>query len=126
MAYTARELPPEEWARLEGLPIAENLPTPETASIFVIEEDATAQIIATWAALTTVHADGCWVNPAYQRNAAVIRAFTSGYFAMLRAHGIPQVLTVTQTNQTGTLAEKLGGVPLGTLWLIPVPSVEES
>jgi hypothetical protein len=118
-AYTARELPPEEWDRLQGLPIAEALPDPASAAILVIERDG--QIVATWAALTTVHLEGCYIAPAHQKSLTAVKTLVHGMNTLLQARGLVQVLTVTQTDAVGHLAEKLGGQPLGTLWLLPVP-----
>jgi len=118
-AYRARELPPEEWHRLEGLGLASNLPDPSAAALMVVEHDG--QIIATWIAMTTIHLEGCAIAPKYQKSPAVVRALVHGMNDLLAARAIPQVLTVTQTAETAGLAAKLGGEPLGTLWLLPVP-----
>ena len=117
--YTARELPPEEWGTLDGLGLAENLPDPSVSTVLVVEHEGA--IIASWVAMTTVHLEGCAITPQYQRNPAVVKALVDGMNALLLSRGIPQVLTVTQTPEVAQLAVKLGGQPLGQLWLLPVP-----
>lgn len=117
--YTARELPPEEWDRLEGLGLAQSLPDPATATLLVVEHHGA--IIASWVAMTTIHLEGCAIAPAHQKSPGVVKALVEGMNDLLSARDIPQVLTVTQTPDVARLAEKLGGQPLGTLWLLTVP-----
>lgn len=118
-AYTARELPPEEWYRLDSLGLAQNLPDPETSAILVVERDGV--IVGTWIALLTMHLEGCAIAPAHRKSPGAVRALIAGMNDLLVAHGIAQVLTVTQTPEIAQLAEHLGGQPLGQLWLLPVP-----
>jgi hypothetical protein len=54
----------------------------------------------------------------------VVKALVAGMNEMLEVRNIPQVLTVTQTEAVAGLAAKLGGEPVGTLWLLPVPLAE--
>lgn len=126
MPYTARELPLEEWDRLTGLPIASGASplNPENAAVCVVERDG--QIVATWGALTMVHAEGCWIDPAHRRNPAVVQALIAGFFTMLHAHGLAEVLTVTQTEEVGALAAGLGGTKVGQLWMLRVPAPVEA
>ena len=117
--YTSRELPPEEWPRLETLGLAQNLPDPSAAAICVVERDGA--IVATWVAMTTIHLEGCAIAPRCQKSPGVVKALVEGMNALLAARNIPQVLTVTQTEAVAVLAAKLGGEPVGTLWVLPVP-----
>lgn len=117
--YTARELPPEEWDRLADLPLGQALPDPANAALLVVEH--AGQIVAAWAALTTVHLEGLYVVPEARKHPAVARTLVQGMSALLEARGIPQVVTVTQTPEIAALVEHIGGTPLGDLWTIPVP-----
>ena len=89
------------------------------ASVTVVEHDGA--LIACWPAVTTVHADGAWIAPGYRKNPVVFRTLTEGFFAMLRTRGLPQVLTVPQTPEVVRIITRWGAVPLGTVYLLPVP-----
>ncbi len=114
-----RELAPDEFGKLAPLPLGQSLLSPEGSAVAVVE--VAGRIIATWAALTTIHAEGCWIEPEYRGNPAVTQALVTAFYQLLAARGIPAVLTVTQTPDTDALAVKLGAQPIhGQLWLLPV------
>lgn len=122
-AYTARELPAEDWDRLAAAPLGQTLltPLPPTDGFVLVVEDASGQLCATWAAYGVVHLEGCWIAEGSRKAPGVVRALVEGMFAALRRRGLSQVLTVTQSEEVGALARHLGGQPAGQLWVIPVP-----
>jgi hypothetical protein len=123
MPYTTRELPPDEWGRLRGLPIGQHQLDPESAAVLVVEDGD--EIIACVGTLTVPHAEEFWIAPGYRGNPVVVMALLDGCFEMLRAHGLSQVFSVAPTPEIAHLLANLGGIPLGMLYLLPVPAAEE-
>ena len=120
-AAQGRELPAEEWGRIAaaGLPLAQAMPHPDAGAVVVVELDG--QIVATWAAMSTIHLEGCYIDPAHRRSPGVVKALVRAMFQALQARGIPEVLTITQDDGVAALAEKLGGQPVpGQLWILKV------
>lgn len=121
--YVARVLPVEEWHRLQGLPLSQGPALdPGMAAVVIVEKES--EIIATWAAVTIPHAEGCWIRPEYQHNPAVVAGLVSTFFGMLADMGIPAIVTITSEPKVAALAQHLHGQRLGDLWLIPVPPKE--
>lgn len=118
IGYTSRELPPAEWHRLP--PTTTQLLIGEEALVAAVERDG--ELIACWPALTVIHADGAWIRPGYRKNPAVFRTLTERFFQMLRCRGVPQVLTVPQTPEVARILSRWGAVPLGPLYLLPIPA----
>jgi N-acetylglutamate synthase-like GNAT family acetyltransferase len=123
MPYTTRELPVEEWGRLDGLPIGQHRLDPNSAAVLVVEDGG--EIIACVGTLTVPHAEEFWIAPAYRGNPVVIVSLLDGCFEMLRNHGLKQVFSVAPTPAIADLLLQLGGIPLGMLYLLPVPDAEE-
>lgn len=116
--YVARVLPPEEFSKLYGLPLYDTV-IHSQALVVVVEEYGV--VIATWAVLNVFHLEGAWIAPAY-RKTSVAGRLVGEMFDALRTTGIPEVLTITQADDTAQLAQHLGGQPVqGQLWIIPVP-----
>lgn len=101
-----RQLPFEEWDKLEGLPIATNgLPNPDTSVIFVVEVDD--QIVGTWEAVTPIVLEGLWIREDYQKTTACGRL----YYAMtsfLKSINVDRVYTLVQTPEVKDLAQHGG------------------
>lgn len=121
--YTARVLPPEEWAALAGTPLGDSgfAPLPDHAGFVMVVEDVGGRVVGTWSAYGVVHLEGCWIHEAHRKSPSLLRVAVSTMFRELRQRGLTQVLTVTQTDEVAALAEHLGGQPVGQLWVIPVP-----
>lgn len=103
---TVRELPTEEWDRLIGLPFAANgLPDPALAAIVVAEQDG--RIVGVWAALTAVHLDGLWVDPA-ERGTTVAGRLLREMKTLLLDRGVTVSFTMVSDPQVAILAYKAG------------------
>jgi hypothetical protein len=94
-------------------------PQPEASAVAVVEIDG--EIVATWAVMSVIHLEGCWIAPEHRRHPAVVKALVTAMFNLLRERAIPQVVTITQTPEVGALAAKLGGQKIpGDLWILTV------
>lgn len=119
--YRARVLPPEEFFRLQGLPLYDTVAG--TGSLVVVVEDETGTIVATWSALWTLHLEGLYVVPGCRHSPRVAISLYDQMFQALQDLGVRQVLTVTQDPIVGGMTEKIGGQKVdGDLWVIPVPT----
>lgn len=104
---TIRQLPFEEWDRLDGFPIATNgLPNPDTSVIFVIES-AEGEIVGTWEAITPVILEGLWLRDDYRRTTAMGRLL-SEMKSFLRSIHVDKAFTLVQTSDVLELAHKAG------------------
>lgn len=118
---TSRILPPAEWARLAGTEageIAPRLPR-DSASILVVEEDGA--IVATWALITMVHAEGLWIAPSHRGRFGVVKRLLSGMRAMAHSLGAPAVQTAAISTEVADFIRRLGGSPLpGQAFVLPM------
>lgn len=117
----ARELPRDEWPRLAALPIGAvtSLVPPDTR--IVVVEDASGEIVATWAAIRYVHVEGIWVHPAHQKRGVVFGRLLQAMRGVARSWGATAVLTGALTDDVRRLIASLGGQPLpGDHFALPV------
>jgi hypothetical protein len=63
-----RQLPPDEWDRLENLePFkTHGMPYPDRAG-FVVAEDSSGQIVGYWGMVMVCHFEPLWIAPEFQR-----------------------------------------------------------
>lgn len=120
-SYTVRQLPPAEWDRLLGLPFARaGLPNPDLTAIFVAE-DAAGAIVGIWAAMTAVHLDGLWIDPAH-RDTTIAGRLLRTMKAFLTEKQIPVSFTVISDPAVMVLAHKGGFTRYpGDLWVLNLP-----
>lgn len=103
---TVRQLPVEEWERLEGLPIATHgLPDPNFTIVFVVEDEGL--IVGTWSALTPVVLEGLWLRESYRKTTAAGRLLVEMKQFLIDG-GITAAYTLVQTPEVLALAEKAG------------------
>lgn len=126
-AITTRMLPAEEWAeKLADTELAPHLDRlrPDSCGVAVVEVDG--RVVACWAAMTIVHVEGLWVDPAYRKHPGVGRALVTTMAEDLKRAGVPEVLTVAIEPAVEILAEKVGGTKVpGSLWAIPLAGLED-
>jgi len=105
-----RELPHEEWYRLQDLPMAgAGLPAPEV--LVVVAEDDHGDIIGVWTAGPIIVLEGLWVREDHQKKSALYRMF---HFMVeqLKAIGVPVVYSIVQTPDMHRLAAHGGFQPI--------------
>jgi len=113
---TTRLLPQREWDRLSGTPLCAILAThtEDDCKVLVVETDE-GQIVGQWALVGLPHLEGIAIDPHHQKGGAVGRRLLQGMRALLKAQGIPTVLTAAadgDTHVAGLLAH-LGASPVG-------------
>ncbi len=107
-ALHARELPPEEWEKLRGLPFATHgLPDPALAAICVLETE-TGEIVGVWAAQTAVHLEGLWIAPEYRTHPVAGTKLLHGMKTLLKTHHIPVSFTLTSEEAVLVMALRAG------------------
>jgi hypothetical protein len=106
---TVRLLLDEEYPRLLDLPFAgaQRLPDPALSLVLIAENEAGA-IVGVWAALTTVHLDGLWVDPAYRKTSRVAVQLLRTMKETLGARGILHSFTYVESTEVLLLALKAG------------------
>lgn len=108
----ARELPPDEWPRLEGTPLGPVYRgLPSTAAVVVVEDTGGA-IVGHWALLPLYHAEGVWVDPAHQAKGVVARRLWVGFRELAHARGITAVVTASTDPMITRLLDRLHAVPM--------------
>lgn len=122
--YHTRLLPITEWDKLRDFPFAANgLPDPDL-SMILVDELADGTIVGIWAALTAVHLDGLWVDPAH-RDSPVAGQLLRGMKAALQERGITVSFTMVQDANVMVLAHKAGFIRApGDLWILTLPPAE--
>lgn len=122
---TIRELPPEEWARLdahEGLD-GKPLPLPGAAIIMVAEDEA-GQITGFHITQAAVHfhAEPLYVAPEYRGTPLAYRLFQAS-LATLDPATTPAVYCFASSPEVATYLEQMGGTPQPFLpFLLWLPS----
>lgn len=122
--YHTRLLPIAEWDKLKAFPFAAHgLPDPDL-SMILVDELADGTIVGIWAALTAVHLDGLWVDPAH-RDSPVAGQLLRGMKAALQERGITTSFTLIQDANVMVLAHKAGFIRApGDLWILTLPPAE--
>lgn len=120
-----RRLPPEEWARLAGTPLAPmavhagRLP----AEIIVVEADG--QVVGTLLVGACLHAEGVWVDERWRGRVAVLRGLLRALRAVADQLGVTAVV-VGEPDDPDALAQidrwvgQRGGRWIGRMGLLPV------
>ena len=118
---TSRILPPEEWHRLAGTAmegIAERL-RPDAGAILVLEEDGA--IVATWALITMVHAEGLWIAPSHRGHAGLVRRLLRAMRELAAEWGCAAVQTGSVSDDVTSFILRLGGTMLpGHMFILPM------
>jgi hypothetical protein len=114
-----RILPEEEWPRLPG-EAAKAWETfgPETR-VFVVEDRG--EIVATWAAIPTVHMECLWVKPSHRGLAGVVLRLFRGLREIAAEFGVAGVVTSSLSPTVTDLIRRFGGTPLpGEMFVLPI------
>lgn len=120
-----RVLPPAEWSKLVGTELEFVWPVlnPDASVILVVESD-TGDLLGCWAILQVWHAEGLWIAPEYRKKTSVGRRLLNAVFgAACQAH-IPNLVTAALTDEVARLITKCGGKVLpGTHFVLPTGGV---
>lgn len=119
-ALCTRELPLAEWYRLQGTELETAWPhLPLRARVLVVEDGD--RIVACWALVPLVHAEGVWIDPAYRKKASVVGRLLQAMRATARTMGAKTVWTAAQSDEVRALVDHLGGFALpGTHYIVTI------
>lgn len=121
---TTRELPRDEWARLDALdmdPIVWALPDD---SRIVVVEDTAGAIVGVWAVIRYVHVEGLWIAPDHRKRGRVGARLLAGMRRVARSWGAPAVLTGCVSEEVRKMLEHVGGAKLpGDHYVFPIGEV---
>ncbi len=133
---TIRELPPDEWARLAGVPggvlegRADILDGPPDTARVIVLEDETGLIQGYTILSARVHVEPMYVTPAYRHHAKSGLAMLGAVAVALQDSQVGYIYAIIADGDqptNGRLAEKLGLTPVpGRLYAGPVPPPEDS
>lgn len=120
-ALTVRELPSDEWHRLNdtGLSSVWQILPPADATVLVVE-DAAGQIVGCWSMLRVYHVEGLWIHPEHQRLAGVGRKLLRAMFALAHRCGIKTAVTAADTTEMFEWVARAGGRPLPPSFVLPM------
>lgn len=119
---TSRELPPKEWSRLKGTPLARvaGVLRPDCCRVLVVE-DEDGRIVGQWALILALHGEGVWIDPAHQKRGAVARKLWLLAKRLMQPMAATHVFTAAETPEVAQLIERHHGVRLpGTHYMLPV------
>lgn len=103
---TIRELPFEEWDKLDGLPFSANgLPNPDTCKVLVAED--ANEIVSVWSVVTAKFLEGMWVREDHRKTTVTGRMVQS-MKSFLAKEQIESAYTIVQDSEVRRLAEKAG------------------
>jgi len=118
---TIRELPYQEWHRLDGTdlgPMTDQLPPAHTRILVV--EDA-GEIIGHVGVLSFLHAEGWWTHPEHRGKAAVLRLLRAGLADLVIAMGSQAVLAGAVDANVAQMLRKMGAEEMpGQTFCLPV------
>lgn len=125
MSTHIRQLPFEEWDKLDGLPIATNgLPNPET-SMILAAEDENGIVVGVWAAMTPIVLEGLWIREDH-RNSTVAGRLLQRMKLFLNSIQVDRAFTLVQSADVKSLAEKAGfAVIPGDLMMLDLLDLEK-
>lgn len=119
---TTRLLPPSEWAKLAGTELGGLALDPETTRVLVIEQDG--QIIACWALLQVLHAEGVWIHPEHRRKGRTAARLWQGMRELVTSTGALAVVTSAVDTDVRALIERQGGRPVaGEHFVMPMEAL---
>jgi len=113
MSLKARELPPEEWSRLQGTDLDSTWPllSPNRATVIVVENED-GLIVGTWAILSIIHTEGLGVAPPYQHRGRVARLLLREGAKVMRRLGVTSFVTGAETCEMADYLDRMGGTEI--------------
>ena len=110
---TTRELPFEEWDRLNGteLQTIRGVLDPQRARVLVVENDD-GDIIGCWALFAAIHTEGFWVAPTHRKQGGVARRLLVTMRGWLQAEGVRAVMTASNDAEMTAYLTRLGATAI--------------
>lgn len=120
---TTRLLPPEEWSRLEVVPVPQVAPHIPPGDVRVVAVESDGALAACVTLYRATHWEGTWIAPEH-RNAGVTRALLSGIREAAASLGSTWAFVGSDAPRTAAMLKRLGGVqvPMET-YLVPFGGV---
>jgi hypothetical protein len=108
MGLTYRELPPEEFHRLQGHEALKGVgvPSPDTARILIAER-ASGEIVGFQMLVTVVHLEPIWVHPDYRGSMLPVRLWKAAT-RLLDALRIPMAFSFSDNPTISGYLSRLG------------------
>ncbi len=92
MAYTYRELTPDEWCKVPAEAPGREVYTPENSRILAAFDGD--EVVATWVVVPLVHLEPLYIAPAHRKSPTILRRLAENMKRMLIHYGVGQVYTV--------------------------------
>lgn len=108
-----RELPQEEWGKLDGSDIGTAIPyhNPEDIRVIVVEDGD--RIVGQWAVLTVPQLEGVWIHPDYRKRGRVAALLLEKTFDVAREQAPYMAFTGSQSQEISSLLTRhLGALKL--------------
>lgn len=104
-----RWLPPEEWEKLDQIPVVQEFgrPSPDNARVLVAE-DLEGKIQAYWFMFLAVHVEPMWFAEEYRNNPTTVRRMWGGVREAMMEHQIPIAFAVIADHDPANYASRLG------------------
>jgi len=121
---TIRDLPPDEWHRLEGHPALNGQPLPDpTYHRVVVAEDGDA-IIAAWFMMQVIHLEPIWIDPKHRGGILPVQLLST-MSAILDSCTVKQAFCFADRPEIADYLRRLGmqQLPYDT-FLYEVPSCQ--
>ena len=110
-----RQLPPDEWDRLNDTNLGEVRSHLETASdnvVVMAAEDEEGQLVGHLVFLQVIHVEGLWVHPDERRKGRVLRALWSAVEQLSEACQFTHAWACAQSDQMKDLVARLGSITI--------------
>lgn len=102
-----RELPAEEWGRLEGHEALLGAPLPDPSHSRVVVAEDGEEIVAAWFLTQVVHIEPLWIHPQYRRKLLPARLFPL-VCSILDSCSIFKAFCLVDTPAVSNYAQRLG------------------
>lgn len=123
-SMSSRELPEEEFARLQGLGFFADYPIPPGYRMRVWVVEYEGAIVGYWCLLAVYHTEPIWIAPT-TRNTQVLRELMGGMVALLRAEQCSGALAIIDSPELEQMAQAFGYQPVpGTIYKLEIPPAD--
>jgi hypothetical protein len=85
---------------------------PAVETQIAVVEDEQGEIVACWAAIRVIHAEGVWIAPAHRQRVSVVRRLWKRMRRIGEGFGVSSVVTAAMDDTTKALLTRRRAVPL--------------